>query len=157
MQLWTEHDQSYLSGSTSAIWIKLKCCLTISLMIHSSMSSQDTSIGWCRSFRSRAHPVPTPIDLTDHNHKRAGAPFSCVLFMATKLVHSLLAPIRKLYICPWRTSIENTKFLTGPTRTCHSRSVLMIVLSCLQLLTTPGAAKSFRENRSSRMKCFVGL
>jgi len=157
MQLWNERDQCYLSGSTLIIWIKLKCSLTIYLMIHSSISSPDNSIGWCRPFRWWAHPIATPINLTGHNYKWTGAPFRCVLFMATKLVHSLLAPIRKLYICPWRTSVENTKFLTGPTRTRHSRSVLMIVLSCLQLLTTPGAAKSFRENRSSRMKCFVGL
>lgn len=157
MQLWTERDQSYLSGSTLAIWIKLKCCLTIYLMIHSSISIPNNSIGWCRSFRSRAHPVPTPIDLTDHNHKRTGAPFSCVLFMATKLVHLLLAPTRKLHICPWRTSVGDTKFLTVPMRTRHSRWVLTTVVSRLRLLTTPGVAKSFWKFGHLGWKCFVGL
>ena len=157
MQLWTEHDQSYLSGSTLAIWIKLKCCLTIYLMIHSSISIPNNSIGWCRSYRSRAHPVPTLLDLSSHNHKRTRAPFRCVWFMATKLVHSLLAPTRKLYICPWRTSVGNTKFLIGPMRTRHSRWVLTTIVSRQSLLTTPSVAKSFGKIGHLGWKCFVGL
>ena len=156
MQLWNERDQCYLSGSTLIIWIKLKCSLTIYLMIHSSISSPDNSIGWCRPFRWWAHPIATPINLTGHNYKWTGAPFRCVLFMATKLVHSLLAPTRKLHLCPWRTSVGNTKFLTVPMRTRHSRWVLTTVVSRLHLLTTPCVAKSFWEGWSPRIKVFCG-